>query len=50
MQEDSQVFVKDGDDCWFVTLRDIRLFEVSNNYTRIYFKDAKPMIPKTLNY
>lgn len=50
MQEDSQVFVKDGDDCWFVTLRDIRLFEVSNNYTRIYFKDVKPMIPKTLNY
>ena len=50
MQEDSQVFVKDGDNCWFVTLREIRVFEVSNNYTRIYFNQEKPMIPKTLNY
>ena len=50
MQEDSQVFVKDGDNCWFVHLRDIRLFEVDNNYTRIFFENVRPMIPKTLNY
>ena len=46
----SQVFVKDGDKCWFVNLGNIRLFEVMDNYTRIYFEDGKPMIPKTLNY
>jgi len=48
--ENSQVFVKDGEKCWFVTLRDIRLFEIWDNYTRIYFKEHKPMIPKTLQY
>lgn len=46
----SQVFVKDGEKCWFVTLSDVRVFEIWDNYTRIYFKDQKPMIPKTLQY
>lgn len=50
MNEESRVFVKDGEDCWFVKLGDIRLFEVKGNYTTIYFEDNKPMIPRTLNY
>lgn len=45
-----QVFVKDGEKCWFVQLADIRLFEVSGNYTTVYFGDSKPMITRTLNY
>jgi len=45
-----QVFVKDGERCWFVQLSDIRLFEVSGNYTTVYFGDSKPMITRTLNY
>lgn len=48
--EHSQVFVKDGEKCWFVTLEDVRLFEIWDNYTRIYFNEHKPMIPKTLQY
>ncbi len=48
--ENSQVFVKDGEKCWFVTLKDVRLFEIWDNYTRIYFNEHKPMIPKTLQY
>jgi two-component system LytT family response regulator len=44
------VFVKDGDNCWFVKLNEIRLFEVEGNYSRIYFEDKKPFIPKGLNY
>lgn len=44
-----QVFVKDGEQCWFVTLGDIRLFEVSGNYTTLYFDDNRPMLNKTLN-
>ncbi len=48
--ESSQVFVKDGDKCWFVNLKEVRVFEIWDNYTRIYFKDQKPMIPKTLQY
>ena len=45
-----QVFVKDGEKCWFVQLSDIRLFEVSGNYTTVYFNESKPMITRTLNY
>ncbi|MEQ9405489.1 MAG: LytTR family DNA-binding domain-containing protein [Cyclobacteriaceae bacterium] len=50
LSEESQVFVKDGERCWFVNLKDVRVFEIWDNYTRIYFKDQKPMIPKTLQY
>src|SRR5581483_9917373 len=44
-----RVFVKDGDNCWFIRLSNVLLFEVEGNYTRLYFGDQKPMIPKTLN-
>ena len=50
LKEDSQVFVKDGEKCWFVHLRDIHLFESCGNYTRIYFQNHKPLILKSLNY
>lgn len=50
MTENHQVFVKDGDKCWFVQLSEVRLFEVDGNYTKLYFEDNKPMIPRTLNY
>ena len=50
LNQNSQVFVKDGEKCWFVTLKDVRLFEIWDNYTRIYFDEHKPMIPKTLQY
>ncbi len=50
LTEDSQVFVKDGERCWFVHLKDVRVFEIWDNYTRIYFNEHKPMIPKTLQY
>lgn len=44
-----QVFVKDGDKCWFVRLADIRLFESEGNYIKVYFENFKPMIHKSLN-
>jgi len=50
MTANEQVFVKDGERCWFVQLGDIRLFEVDGNYTKVIFEDHKPMIPRTLNY
>jgi two-component system, LytTR family, response regulator len=45
-----RVFVRDGERCWFVTLKDVRLFEVDGNYTRLYFGAERPLIPKGLNY
>jgi two-component system LytT family response regulator len=44
-----QVFVKDGDKCWFVRLSEIRLFESEGNYIKVYFENYKPMIHKSLN-
>lgn len=47
--KDDQVFVKDGDKCWFVNLTDVRLFESDGNYIKVYFGGNKPMIHKSLN-
>lgn len=45
-----QVFVKDGEDCWFIKLKEVRVLEILGSYTRIYFEEKKPMIPRSLNY
>src|SRR3954467_5010338 len=34
LREDDQVFVKDGERCWFVKLSEIRLFESVGNYAK----------------
>ena len=44
-----QVFVKDGERCWFISLKEIRLFESDGNYIKVYFNNFKPMIHKSLN-
>jgi two-component system LytT family response regulator len=49
LTEDDRVFVKDGEKCWFVTLKDVRLFESEGNYVRVYFNQHKPLILKSLN-
>lgn len=50
LSAEDQVFVKDGDKCWFVKLERIRLFESEGNYVRLYFEENKPLILRTLNY
>lgn len=47
--EADQVFVKDGEKCWFVKLGKVRLFESMGNYVRLYFDDQKPLVLKSLN-
>ncbi len=49
LSENDQVFVKDGEKCWFVKLGKVRLFESMGNYVRLHFEDQKPMILKSLN-
>lgn len=49
LTEYDQVFVKDGEKCWFIKLSDIRLFESVGNYAKIYFGNFKPLILKSLN-
>lgn len=49
LNENDQVFVKDGERCWFIKLSDIRLIESVGNYAKIYFGNYKPLILKSLN-
>ncbi|RYY90132.1 MAG: response regulator [Chitinophagaceae bacterium] len=49
LTEQDQVFVKDGDRCWFVRLGEIRLFESVGNYAKVFFGANKPLILKSLN-
>ena len=49
LSENDQVFVKDGERCWFVKLSDIRLFESVGNYAKVFFGPNKPLILKSLN-
>jgi len=49
LSEEDQVFVKDGERCWFVKLSDIRLFESVRNYAKVFFGTNKPLILKSLN-
>jgi two-component system LytT family response regulator len=49
LTENDQVFVKDGERCWFVKLSDVRLFESVGNYAKVFFAGNKPLILKSLN-
>jgi two-component system LytT family response regulator len=49
LTEADQVFVKDGERCWFVKLGEVRLFESVGNYAKVFFGTNKPLILKSLN-
>lgn len=48
-EELDQIFIKDGDNCWFVEHTQLRLLESEDNYVRFFFDDHKPLINRTLN-
>ena len=50
LSAEHQVFIKDGDKCWFVRVGDIRLLENEGNYTRLHFGNNKPLLLRTLAY
>lgn len=49
LSSSDQIFIKDGEKCWFVQLTDVRLFESEGNYVRVYFNNYKPLILRSLN-
>lgn len=49
LQPDERVFVREGDRCWFVPVRSLRLLESEGNYTRLHFEDHKPAVFRSLN-
>ncbi len=46
---ESQIFIKDGEECWMVKIGEIFLLEIVGNYTRVHFKDKKPLLYKSLS-
>ncbi len=46
---EDKVFVREGDRCWFVPVKSIRLLESEGNYTRVHFDDAQPQLFRSLN-
>ncbi len=46
---EDKVFVREGDRCWFVEVKAIRLLESEGNYTRVHFDEAQPQLFRSLN-
>ena len=45
---EKQVFIKDGNKCFFVQLKDVYLIESADNYARLYFNNRKALIKRSL--
>jgi len=46
---DDQVFLRDGEQCWFVALHEISRIVVDGNYARVWFRGEKAMLPRSLS-
>jgi two-component system LytT family response regulator len=45
-----RIFIKDGEQCFFVPLTDICIFESAGNYVKVFFEKKKPLLHRSLNY
>jgi len=46
---DDQVFLRDGERCWFVALHEISRIVVDGNYARVWFRGERAMLPRSLS-
>ena len=44
-----QVFLRDGERCWFVSLAEISRIVVDGNYAHVWFREQKAMIARSLS-
>ena len=44
-----KIFIKDGEQCYFIPLTDIRLIQSMDNYARLFFNEEKAMVKRSLN-
>ncbi|MBU3660246.1 MAG: response regulator transcription factor [Flavobacteriales bacterium] len=49
LSENDKVFIKDGEKCWFIELKNIRMLESDGNYVKVYFDTFRPMVLRSLN-
>ena len=47
---DDTIFVRDGEQCWFVRLGEVSGFEVMGNYVRVFFDGKHPLLSRSLGY
>jgi two-component system LytT family response regulator len=45
-----QIFVRDGEQCHFIRLSDLRLVTVEGNYVRLFFLNSKILLARSMNY
>jgi two-component system, LytTR family, response regulator len=43
-----RLFIRDGQRCWFVPLREVHLISSEGNYVRLHWKGAKPLFGRSL--
>jgi two-component system LytT family response regulator len=48
LRADDQVFLRDGERCWFVQLGQVSRIEVDGNYATVYFRSEKAMLGRSL--
>ncbi|MGE8261358.1 MAG: LytR/AlgR family response regulator transcription factor [Stenotrophomonas sp.] len=46
---EDQVFLRDGERCWFVALGEIRKVVVDGNYARLWFRDQNAVLARSLS-
>lgn len=46
---DDQVFLRDGERCWFVALADISRIVVDGNYARVWFRGEQALLMRSLS-
>ena len=49
LSKHDQVFIKDGEKCFFVKLADVRMLESDGNYVKVHFEKNRPLILRSLN-
>lgn len=47
---EKKIFIKDGEKCYFVPVKDIFLIESEGNYVKVFFENKKPLLHKSLTY
>ena len=45
---DRQIFIKDAEQCYFIRLNEIYLIESLDNYSRLYFREKKLVLKRSL--
>lgn len=49
LNAEDRVFLRDGEQCWFVALHEINRVVVEGNYARVWFREEQALLPRSLS-